>query len=64
MDKILLNIKVLYNPSAILCDKKDNYFCHYLAIFFNIPVIFEKKKNERLLRVKQDKIFINDERLW
>lgn len=64
LDNLLLNIKILYNPETILCDKKDNSLCNYLANFFNIPIIFEIEKEKRVITVKGDKIFIGDERLW
>lgn len=64
LDNLLLNIKILYNPEIIFCDKNNNNFCQYLANFFNIPIKFELDKNKRVLIVKEDKIFIKDERLW
>lgn len=63
LDNLLLNIKILYNPEIIFCDKKGNSLCLYLANFFNIPIKFELDKDKRVLIVKGNKIFINDERL-
>lgn len=63
LDNLLLDIKILYNPEAIFCDKKENNLCRYLADFFNIPIVF-KEDNKRLLSIRNNKIFIKNERLW
>ena len=45
----LLNIKILYNPHAIICNTDDRKLCKIASDFFNIPIIVNPDKEERII---------------
>lgn len=65
-EKILLDIKILYNPQAIICNTNNNDLCKKVSDFFSIPLITEFKNEERILIIgtKRKYLIIEDERLW
>jgi len=57
LENTFLDIKIFFNPQAIICNTKDKEFCQEAKQFFNIPIIINKNKFDRIL-------IIENERLW
>jgi len=56
LQNTFLDIKIFFNPQAIICDTKNKEICREAKLFFNIPIVKDKNNFERLLIIENERL--------